>query len=211
MGKGRVGEHDLLALVQVGPWFAVMEPVAAYIALEVDAPLAVIVDFQPQATKAPARVAVEHIGGGDAVAAQALHQMAGGLDTVFVDIQAQVFHAGVMPWFPYQGLLHARDSKPARVGAGRAGAAARLGAGTFPGGPIIDGRQGNASQLGCLSAFADSCASFCALSGRVGLGQVESALRCSEGCAKRTPARPVSISARILPWSVPFGVASTLR
>src|SRR3990167_9238707 len=50
MGKGRVGEHDLLALVQVGPWFAVMEPVAAYIALEVDAQLAVIVDFQPQAT-----------------------------------------------------------------------------------------------------------------------------------------------------------------
>ena len=35
--------------------------------------------------------------------------------------------------------------------------------------------------------------------------------RRSGACSNCTPSRPWAISARILPWSLPFGVASTLR
>ena len=113
VGEGRGRQHDVLALLQVRAMLAVEQPAATQIALQADAALAVVVDLEPEAAEAPACVTVDQVVGNDAVALDHLHEVAGRVDAVGILTQAQGFHAGGVPGFPYQGLLH--RSTPCRA------------------------------------------------------------------------------------------------
>ena len=130
MGEGRGGEHHVLAVAEVGAQLTVEEPAAADVTQQGEAFRAVVIDLQPQAAEAPARVAVEHVGGGDAVALEALDQVTAGIDAIAVAIQAQAFDAGVVPGFPNQVVLHPCDSLSCAVnrlpGDGQCGAVRRI-------------------------------------------------------------------------------------
>jgi len=61
--------------------------VAAQVTLQAELARPLVVDLEPEAAKAPAWVAIDHVAGRDAVASDHLHEVAGGVNAIGILVQ----------------------------------------------------------------------------------------------------------------------------